>query len=82
MRKKCNYRLDMIKRPRNEKDGKGGFYLPSLKTQIDPLLDKTKKFYASRFNQLRIGHGAIGTFLNRIGAAEAAECWWCGGAEL
>ena len=30
---------------------------------------------------MKIGHGAIGTFLNRIGAAETAECWWCGDAE-
>ena len=60
---------------------KSGFYVPSSKAQIDPLLGKTKKFYASRFYQLKIGHGAIGTFLNRIGAAETAECWWCGDAE-
>ena len=49
--------------------------------QIDPVLGKTKKYYASRFYQLKVGHGAIGTFLNRIGVAETAECWWCGDAE-
>lgn len=49
--------------------------------QIDPLLGKTKKFYAARFYQLKIGHGAIGTFLKRIGATETAEYWWCGNAE-
>lgn len=40
---------------------KSVFNLPSLKTQIDPLLGKAKKFYASRFYQLKIEHGAIGT---------------------
>ena len=54
--------------------GKSGFYFPCLKTQIDPLLGKTKKFYASRFYQLEIGHGAIGV-------AETAKCWWCWDAE-
>ena len=48
---------------------------------MDPLLGKAKKVYASRFYQLKVGHGAIGTFLKRIGAAETAECWWCGAAE-
>ncbi len=60
---------------------KSGFYIPSLKAKIDPLLSKTKKCYASRFYQLKIGHGPIGTFLKRIGATETAECWWCGAAE-
>ncbi len=57
------------------------FYFPNLKTQIDPILSRTKKFYASRFYQLKIGHGAIGTFLKRIGAAETAKCWWCEDSE-
>ena len=60
---------------------KSGFYVSSSKAEIDPLLGKTKKFYASRFYQLKIGHGAIGTFLKRIGATETAESWWCGAAE-
>ena len=60
---------------------RSGFYFPSLKMQIDSLLGKTNKFYASRFYQLKTGHGAIGTFLKRIGATETAKCWWCGDAE-
>lgn len=60
---------------------KSGFYIPSLKAEMDPLLAKTRKLYAARFYQLKIGHGAIGTFLSKIGAAETAECWWCGNAE-
>lgn len=58
-----------------------GFYIPCLKTQIHPLLGKTKKLYASRFYQLKTGHGAIGTFLEWIGVVESAECWWCGDGE-
>ncbi len=58
-----------------------GLYIPCLKTQIHPLLGKTKKLYASRFYQLKTGHGAIGTFLERIGAVGSAECWWCGDGE-
>lgn len=60
---------------------KSGLYVPSPKTQIDPLLGKTKKFYAAQFYQLKIGHGAIATFLKRIGAIETSECWWCADAE-
>lgn len=48
---------------------------------MDLFLGKTKKFYASRFYQLKIGHGVIGSFLYRIGATETAKCWWCGNAE-
>lgn len=30
---------------------------------------------------LKVGHGAIGTFLARIGLIETPECWWCGAEE-
>lgn len=40
--------------------------------------ENAKKKYASRFDQLKTGHGAVGTFLARIGAIETPECWWCG----
>lgn len=52
-----------------------------FKNADDFFLGKTKKYYASQFYQLKIGHEAIGTFLNRMGAAETAECWWCGDAK-
>ena len=58
-----------------------GFYISSVKSQIHPLLGQARKFYASRFYQLKTGHGAIRTFLKRIGAVESAECWWCGNRE-
>lgn len=66
---------------RERESNKLGFYIPCLKTQIHSLLGKTKKLYASRFYQLKTGHGVIGTFLERIGKVESAECWWCGKAE-
>ena len=34
-----------------------------------------------RFYQLKIGHGAVATFLARIGATETPECWRCGAQE-
>ncbi len=61
---------------REREASRRGFYIPCIKPQIHPLLGKAKKSYASRFYQLQTGHGAIGTFLERIGAAESAECWW------
>ncbi len=48
---------------------------------MDELLGSTSKKYASRYFQLKTGHGAIGTFLARIGVIESPECWWCGEAE-
>ncbi len=35
------------------------------------------KKYAMRFYQLKIGHGAVGPFLARVGAIDTPECWWC-----
>ncbi len=58
-----------------------GYYIPSLQAKIHLLFGRTRKFYASRFYQLKVGHGAIGTFLERIGATESAKCRWCGDAE-
>ena len=71
------HRGKMLERERNRR----GFYIPSVKPQIHPLLGQTKKVYTSRFYQLKIRHGAIGTFLKQIGAVESAKCWWCGNSE-
>lgn len=48
---------------------------------MDPVLGEAKKLYASRFYQVKTGHGVIGTFLERIEVATSAECWWCGDKE-
>ena len=53
------------------------FYVPRLKTGIHPVLGQAPKRYASRFFQLKVGYGAVGVFLERIGVTEIADCWWC-----
>ena len=57
------------------------YFIPRLKPGINPVLGKASKKYASRFFQLKVGHGAVGVFLARIGAIDNAECWWCRKAE-
>lgn len=52
-----------------------GFHVPWAKAEINLILGNAPKKYASRFYQLKVGHGAIGTFLARIGAIEPPECW-------
>ena len=58
-----------------------GFYVPRLKTGMNELLSSAPKKYASRYFQLQVGHGAIGTFLAKTGVKETLECWWCGQRE-
>lgn len=36
------------------------FYVPRLKAGTHPVLGQAPKSYASRFFQLKLGHGAIG----------------------
>lgn len=52
-----------------------------LKPGIHPVLGQAPKKYASRFFQLKVGYGAVGVFLEIIGAVETAKFWWCGQAE-
>lgn len=58
-----------------------GFYIPQTKYGINSTLGKEPKKYATRYYQLKTGHGAIGTFLARIGAVETPKCWWCNARE-
>ena len=58
-----------------------GFYVPQARSSINPVLGKALKKYATRYYQLKIGHGAVGAFLARIGAVETPECWRCGAQE-
>ncbi len=53
------------------------YYIPWTKNSINPILGSTSKKYASRYYQLKVGHGAVGTYLVRIGAIETPQCWWC-----
>lgn len=61
---------------RNEEKERGSqsYCVPRLKPGIQPALGQAPKKYATRFFQLKVGHGAVGVFLARIGAAETAEC--------
>ena len=54
-----------------------GFYMPWTKAELNPVLGKTPKKYAARYYQLKVGHGAVGTYLARIGKIETPQCWWC-----
>ena len=54
-----------------------GHYIPWTKNNINPVLGNAPKKYASRYYQLKVGHGAVGTFLAKIGVIEAPQCWWC-----
>lgn len=38
------------------------------------ILGNAPKKYASRYYQLNVGHGAVGTYLARIGVIETPEC--------
>ena len=57
------------------------FYVPYAKGGINPTLGGALTKYAMRYYQLKVGHGAIGIFLARIGVIETPECWWCGAQE-
>ena len=58
-----------------------GFYVPNEKSGMSPTLGRSLKRYATRYYQLKVGHGATGAFLARIGTVETQECWWCGAQE-
>ena len=66
---------------REREASRRGYYVPRLREGISVLLGKAPKKYAARFYQLKVGHGAIGNYLARIGVIETPQCWWCGQAE-
>lgn len=51
-----------------------GFYVPWTKPEINSVLGNAPKKYAARYFQLKVGHGAVGTYLARIGRIETPEC--------
>ena len=57
-----------------------GYYIP-WKEGINSTLANAPKKYASRYYQLKVGHGAVGTYLAKIGAIDTPQCWWCDRAE-
>ena len=44
---------------------------------INRTLANAPKKYASRYYQLKVGHGAVGTIFAKIGKIETPKCWWC-----
>ncbi len=53
------------------------FYIPWTKAEINSVLENAPKKYAARYYQLKVGHGAVGTYLAKIGKIETPQCWWC-----
>ena len=47
-----------------------GHYIPWTKNNINPVLENAPKKYASQYYQLKVGHGAVRTFLAKIGVIE------------
>lgn len=50
-----------------------GFYIPRLKRGMNGVLGSTAKKYASRYLQLKVGHGGVGTHLAKIGVIETPQ---------
>ena len=55
------------------------YYIPWKKEVISLILGSAPKKYASPYYQVKVGHGAVGTFLARIGLPKPPNA---GGAEL
>jgi len=65
------------KKTQEREASRHGYYIPWTKNSINSMLGKTSKKYASRYYQLKVGHGAVGTYLFGIGAIDTPQCWWC-----
>ena len=55
---------------REREASRRGFYIPRVEKGISKILGHTAKKYASRYIQLKVGHGAVGTYLAKIGVIE------------
>ena len=66
---------------RGKRNKRSELLYPRLKPGTQLVLGEATKKYASRFFQLKVGQEVVEVFLERIGAVETAECWWCGQAE-
>jgi hypothetical protein len=53
-------------------------YVPFQRKGINKTLAKAPKILTARYLQLKTGHASVGTYLKRINAIEADDCWWCG----
>ena len=58
-------------------DSRRRFYISQAKFGISSILGKAPKKYAAQYYQLKVGNGAVGTLLAKIGAIKSSKCWWC-----
>lgn len=49
------------------------YHISRLKSGIDPVLEKVTRKYLSHFFQLKVGHKAVGVFLEKIGSVKIVE---------
>ncbi len=62
-----NYSWHQVRNGKKRERRSRKYYVPRLKVRIHPILGQAPKKYASRFFQLKLGHGAIGVLLEIIG---------------
>lgn len=58
-----------------------GYYIPRIEEGISLAFGRTSKKYASSYYQLKVEHGAVGTFLVRIEVIETLKYWRYGVTE-
>jgi hypothetical protein len=52
-------------------------YRPGKGWKQDPVIAKASKEAENRYYQLKVGHAAVGEYLQRIGAQGDIVCQWC-----
>lgn len=57
------------------------FYFSRGEKEMSRILGRKAKNYVSRYLQHKVGHGAVGTYLARIGVIKNPQCWCCGQVE-
>ena len=83
LKQSCNFFriVELSTWHQHQSQERGGLYVSKPKNGIDATLKKTLKEYAARYYQLMIGHGAVESFLVRIGLIGTLEYWWCSARE-
>lgn len=61
----------------NKKASSCDYYIPRIIKDISLTIKNAPKKYASRYYQLKVEHGAVGTFLIKIEAKKISEYWQC-----
>ena len=63
------------KKIQKKKASHSGKYISWTKNNISSTLRNAPKKYVSRYHQLKVGNGAVETYLARIGKIETPQCW-------